>query len=260
MSDGTNTIQTAAGYTSNQGWILKFDLVSAATEALNAINGPYAEVWGIEKYEDNIYAFGYYYNAWNANSTNFADVQFGNSIILSTTADTHNNKGDAFLAVYNVSDMTAKSVENIVYGTSAGIPVFETTNGGSTLYNNTLIGFGRSNAANVFIYGNEFTMEAGMGYNNYLVAFNLTSNSTSIENDNIDARYSIYAKNEVLYIEYESMVSVEIYGLSGVAVMKSVYPQGQDNVQIPLSGLSKGIYLVKVKSLSGEMKVQKMMF
>jgi hypothetical protein len=135
----TNIYSTTTAYLN--GFLLAFNSETGADLWQKTVIAPaIAEVNGLAiGSDDNLYAFGYHYNALGTTVASAA-VNFGDGITLADTP-TSNKLGDLFLSSYNATSGTTKEVHLVASGSGS-----ETANS-LTSYGNNLYLLGSSNSA-----------------------------------------------------------------------------------------------------------------
>lgn len=235
--------------TNLNGFTLAFDAATGSDIWQNIVSSPALnETSAIEIGSGKICTYGYFYNK---TGTNIGDADFGNGIILNTGET--NTLGDLYFAVYDM-DGTILSADVIAKGTGS-----ETSLAGMTAIENDIYLLGSFNSPALTMYGTAETLSTQGAFDFFIAKYTLSDFGASIES-NSKSVSKVYVQNEILHIEGESITNVDVYSISGANVVKSTYPQGQNNVELSLAGLPKGIYLIKTKSDSGSIEATKIIF
>lgn len=233
------------------GFTLAFEASTCADIWQKTVSSPaLTETSAISVVGDKLYAYGYFYNKTGAN---VGPADFGNDITL-TTGDT-NTTGDLFLAVYELGGTVTKA-EIVAQGTGSDISIAMAS------VDNSLYLWGSFRGNPLSLYGTEETLAAQAGTFDFFVTKYTVSNSANNIEDVI-AQSGIakaYVKDGMLYVTGEEITAVDIYGISGNIARKATYLQGITNIELSVSDLPKGIYLVRVKTLTGKSKTIKVIF
>jgi len=231
--------------TNLNGFIFAFDASTGADAwQKNVACSAITEVSAVDVINGKVYAYGYFYNKTGANA---GAADFGSGITLTTGDD--NTKGDIFFAVYEL-DGTILKAETMAKGLGAEMSIDMTS------VNNEVYLWGHFNSTVLSIYGTEETLATQGGFDFFVTKYTIDI-PNSIKDEPVNSDLKVFTKYETLFVNGNGISSVEVYNTSGIIVKSSVYSQGEDNPELSLSRLQKGIYVVKVKSLSGEINTVK---
>ena len=243
--------------TNLNGFISAFDATTGADIWQNTASClALTETSAITVGSDKIFTYGYFYNKTGANA---GPVDFGGDITL-TTGDL-NTKGDLFFAVYALDGAILKA-GSIAQGDGSDVSI------AITAVENDIYLFGHfnsvdANGANpLSFYGTSETLSTQGGFDFFVAKYTISDFVNSIQNNvNQDEdNLNIYFEDATIHINGVVATSVEIFNISGHITAKAAYPQGEENPELSFAGLNKGVYVVKIKTLSGNTKAAKIIF
>lgn len=240
--------------TNLNGFIASFDAATGNDAWQNIVSCPaITETSALTVADNKVYAFGYFYNKTGAN---VGSANFGNDIVL--TSGDANTTGDLFFAVYNLDGSIVKA--EIIAAGDGSDSSMSIASTGDNVY---LFGHFNSTNANgkkpLSFYGTTESLTTIGGFDFFIAKYTVKESGNSINNDQI-SNSQIYVDNNTLYVKGTEVKSVDIYNVSGQIVKRSVYSQGEDNIEISVSSLPKGVYLIKTQSVSGSVNTAKTIF
>jgi len=208
-----------------------------------------AEVDGLTIGNDNnLFAFGYYYNKIGTAAA--GDADFGNGFKLT---DASNNSGDLFLSSYNVTTGVTLGVHLVGKGAT-----FETANS-LTSFGSNLYLLGSSNSATL-TFEDASTYSTVGGYDFFLVDYTVVNPSTGIissEASKLPFSYVDHANHLVVVKNAGDIKSAKIIDTTG-RIIKTTSNNNNDVININAQGITSGVYILQLTASNSQITSQRL--
>jgi hypothetical protein len=223
----------AAFQTSNGGDLWQKVVASPAISEVNGL--------GIG-YDNNVYAFGYEYNALGT-AVAAADCVFGNGFVLTDAANT---LGNLFLVSYDTLTGTTKEVHWAGKGTGSEV------GNAMTSFGDKLYLAGTTGSSSI-TFENGTDTYTRFGYFDFVLeSYTVSATPDALENQKALSAFAYFDKTSqtIVIKNAENTTSVKVFDTTGRLVSASA--KGENTSSVNVQGIQSGIYLIQTIDTDGQ--------